>query len=98
MVGDIYPTKIYGKTTDTLEKLKFQLPQNLLFLAKTFAASRASDFMVNKLFYTEKYSKVFLWNAWNVLTMMQRRRKRKSMDPVRRGIGTIKSLPVPPPK
>ena len=23
-----------------------------------------------------KYSKVFLWNAWNVLTRMQRRRKK----------------------
>ena len=30
------------------------------------------DFMVNSV-ATEKYSKVFLWNVWNVLTRMRRK-------------------------
>ena len=32
------------------------------------------DFMVNSI-YAQKYSDVFLWNAWNVLTRMRRRKK-----------------------
>ena len=43
MFGDIYPTKCMGRTTDTFEKLKFWLPQNLPFQAKACtAAGRAS--------------------------------------------------------
>ena len=42
MFGDIYPTKYMGKTTDMFGRLKFQLPQNLPFQAKTCATGRAS--------------------------------------------------------
>ena len=31
-------------------------------------------------FYAEKYSKVFLWNVWNVLTRMRRRKKKEKND------------------
>ena len=42
MFGDIYPMKYTGKTTDMFERLKFQLPQNLPFQAKTCTVGRAS--------------------------------------------------------
>ena len=41
------------------------------------AAYRVIDtsFRLHDEFYAEKYSKVFLWNAWNVLTRMRRRKR-----------------------
>ena len=33
MYGDIYSTRYMGKTTDIFERLKFQLPQNILLYA-----------------------------------------------------------------
>ena len=40
--------------------------------------------------YTEIYSKVFLWNPWNVLMRMHRRKKEKMMLPVHPRVGIIK--------
>ena len=37
-----------------------------------------SDFMVK--IYAEKYSKVFPWNTWNVLTRMNRKNKKWQDD------------------
>ena len=56
MYNDIYPIKYMGKTTDMFGRLKFWLPQNPSFQAKTCAAGRANnidllmlvlDFVVN---------------------------------------------------
>ena len=33
-----------------------------------------TSFRLHGKLYTEKYSKIFLWNAWNVLTRMRRRK------------------------
>ena len=41
--SDIYPMKHIGKTTDTFGRLKFQLPQNLPFKAKPYAAGREDN-------------------------------------------------------
>ena len=58
------------------------MPQKQPFQAKTCAAGRASKIEMLVLvfrshgdFYAEKYSKAFLWNSWNVLTMMYRIKK-----------------------
>ena len=66
-----------GKTTDMFGRLKFWLPVNLRFYCNTDAASREKQYRVINTsfrlyggFYAEKYSKVFLWNEWNVLTRM----------------------------
>ena len=71
-----------GKTTDTFGRIKFQLPQILPFYTKTYAASKESkirvidaSFRLHSEFYAEKYSKVFLWNLWNVLMRMCRTKK-----------------------
>ena len=45
-------------------------------------------------FYAEKYSKVFLWNAWNVLMRMHRK-KEKYDTFFKLWVGKIKSLPLP---
>ena len=68
MFGDIYPMEHTGKTTDRFGKInfwEFWLPQNLLFKAKSYAASRESkiellmlisDFMVNSMLKnTQRY-------------------------------------------
>ena len=39
------------------------------------------------MIYDEKYSKVFLWNAWNILTRMQRRKNDRLYTS---RVGTIK--------
>ena len=46
MIGNIYPTKYMGKTTDMPGRLKFQLPVNLLFQAKPYAVDGASEIRV----------------------------------------------------
>ena len=51
------------------------------------------SFRLHSEFYAEKYSKVLLWNAWNVLTRMQRGRKEQILYVG--DIGPIKLLPVP---
>ena len=81
MFGDhIYPTKYsYGKTIDRFGRMKFWLSQNLLFYAKTYAASGeckmelliiVSDFMMNSRLKNTLDSIAFLWNSWNVLIRM----------------------------
>ena len=42
MFGDIYPMSYMGKTTDMFGKLKFWLPVNLPFQAKTYVADRVN--------------------------------------------------------
>ena len=51
-------------------------------------------FTLHGEFYAEKYSKVLLWNAWNVLMRMHRK-KRKYDTFLTLKEGTIKSLPEP---
>ena len=41
--------KYMGKTTDIFRRMKFWLPQNLLFQAKTCAAGRASKIELSML-------------------------------------------------
>ena len=36
-----------------------------------------ASFRLHGEFYSEKYSKGFLWNPWNILTRMRRRNKEK---------------------
>ena len=46
MFGDIYPTNYMGQTTDIFGRLKFRLPVNLQFLAKSYAADRATKIVL----------------------------------------------------
>ena len=68
------------KTSDTFGRLKYWLPQNFPFYAKIFAAGRANNIELLILvldlseMQAEKCSRVFLWNAWNILTRMHRRK------------------------
>ena len=39
----------------------------------------AGSFRLHDQFSSEKFSKVFLWNAWNVLTGMHRRKRTLSV-------------------
>ena len=48
-----------------------------------------ANFRLNGKLYAEKYSKVFLWNPWNTLMRMQRKKDRSCTLQV----GPIKSLP-----
>ena len=77
--------KYMGKITDMFGRLKFWLPlkhNTYCFKAKLMlqvgqATYRVTDvsFRHDGKVWAEKYSKVFLWNAWNVLTRMRRRKK-----------------------
>ena len=56
----------------------------LIVLSKTYVTSRESNIelliLVSEFHdetYAEKYSKVFLWNAWNVLTRIRRKKGEK---------------------
>ena len=51
-----------------------------------------ASFSLSGEFYAEKYLKVCLWNPWNVLTRMCRRKKEKTMLPIHPQVGTIKLL------
>ena len=89
--------KIYGETTNTFGSMTFQIPQNLPIKAKRILNSRearslVSDFMLNSIL--KQYSKLFLWNPWNVLRRMHKRKKEKRTFSVHSLVGTIKSLPV----
>ena len=54
-----------------------------------------TSFRLHGEFCAEKYSKMFLWNAWNVLMRMHRRKKDKNMTlSIHALAGTIKSLAV----
>ena len=80
MFGEIFiPQNIWKKQLICLEveisaatKLTV-LRQNLCCKIKQHRTIDSS-FRLHDQFYTEKYSKVFLWNAWNVLTKMQRKK------------------------
>ena len=71
------------KTIDTFVMLKFMLPLNLPFQTKfMLEVCRKqhilvyTSFILHGKFCTEKYSKVVLWIAWNVIMKMYRRRER----------------------
>ena len=80
------PVTYMGKTTDTFGGLKFRLPQNSLFEPKL--GLKLDRF--HGRFLDEKYSIVFLWNPWNVLTSwMRRRQRRKDTQFFTSGVGPI---------
>ena len=71
------------------------LSQNLCCKLRKQHTAIDTSFKLHGEFYTEKYSKIILWNAWNVLTSMRRRKKINMILPVHVRVGMLKSLPVP---
>ena len=96
MFGDGYPTKYMGKTTDTFGRMKFWLSQTYRFKPKLMLQVENARYRVIDATFKlhAESSKVFLWNAWNVLTRMHRRKKKTTL-PVHPRVEMIKSLLVP---
>ena len=73
--------KIYymGKTTDTFGRMKFQLPQTYRLKPKLMLQVANTRYRVIDARFKlhGESSKVFLWNPWNVLTRMHRRKKKQ---------------------
>ena len=73
-------------------RMKFWLlATNLTILSQNLCCKQRKEdrvinvsFRLHGEFYAKKYLKVFLWNPWNVLTRMHRRKKRHFCTYLRR--------------
>ena len=83
----IWQVKILATTKPTI------LSQNLCCrYSKQHKVMDASIRLCDE-FQSEKYSMAFLWNPWNILTRIRRRKKKITVRTLQ--VGTIKSLLVP---